>query len=75
MKKCFQLCFSTYFQRYDIVNGVAEVEATNEVAMDQDGGKAGEGTHILLIFHGLSFFLASMCTLIFKFIKYRERCS
>ncbi|KAL9399321.1 hypothetical protein Peur_008282 [Populus x canadensis] len=31
-----------YTKRYDIVNGVAEVEATNEVAMDQDGGKAGE---------------------------------
>ena len=55
MKRCLQLCISTYFQRYEIVNGVAEAEAANEVAMEQEGENAGEGTNILLIFHGSSF--------------------
>ncbi|KAB5552563.1 hypothetical protein DKX38_009874 [Salix brachista] len=31
-----------YTKRYEIVNGVAEAEAANEVAMDQEGENAGE---------------------------------
>lgn len=44
---CFKVIGNDHIQRYDIVNGVLEVEGvTNEAAADKEDNKAAEGMFI-----------------------------